>query len=174
MRTLFRFIQILFFGTLCFGVPINSAMADAEADIAFLVNAKQPPTGVVFEVVEGDAQVWESVAGQIGDFIARLKQASPTMKFAVVSHGREEFALLSENQTQQPRLHAAIKNLVAQNVPVQVCGTHAGWQDKTRKDFPAYVDVVDAGPAQILQYQRQGYALVRVRPASKPSPATRQ
>lgn len=172
MRPTLRAIQMLFLGTLCFVAPINSAMADAEADIVFLVNAKQPPAGVVFEVVEGNAQAWESVASQIGDFITRLKQASPTMKFAVVSHGREEFALLSENQPQQPRLHAAIKNLVAQNVPVQVCGTHAGWQGKTRKDFPDYVDVVDAGPAQILSFQRQGYALVRVRPASKPSPAT--
>jgi len=173
MRTLFPLIKILLLGTLCFAAPLNLALADAEADIAFLVNAKQPPAGVVFEVVEGDAQAWESVAGQIGDFIARLKQASPTMKFAVVSHGREEFALLSENQSQQPRLHAAIKNLVAQNVPVQVCGTHAGWQNKTRKDFPDYVDVVDAGPAQILQYQRQGYALVRVRPAGKSLPAAK-
>lgn len=151
---------------ICLAFPAQEVSANAETDVAFLVNAKQPPNGVVFEIVEADSRAWDSVVVQISDFVARLRQASPSMKFAVVSHGREEFALLSENQAKQPRLHAAIKQWVADDVPVHVCATHASWEGKSKADFTDYIDVVEAGPTQIRDYQRKGYALVRVRPAA--------
>lgn len=161
-----RTTRTLILALIYLAFPAEWAAASAETDVAFLVNAKQPPPGVVFEVVEGNSQAWETIVTQISDFVARLRQASPNMKFAVVSHGREEFALLSENQTKQPRLHAAIKRWVADDVPVHVCATHASWENKNESDFAEYVDVVEAGPVQIREYQRQGYALVRVRPAA--------
>jgi hypothetical protein len=43
---------------------------------------------------------------------------------------------------------------------VHVCGTHAGWYGVTPEDFPDYVDVTTAGPAQINDYEAMGYELI--------------
>ena len=39
---------------------------------------------------------------------------------------------------------------------------HAGWYGISEEDFPAYVDVVPAGPIQIDQYRELGYRVIRI------------
>lgn len=141
---------------------IQIAYADADSDIAFILQAQKPPSGVVFEVVEGDEEKLETALNQINGYIKQLKSKLPAMKIAVVSHGSEQFALLSDNQQEFSATHTKVQSLVSNDVPVHVCGTHASWRGFTGKDFPSYVDVAVAGPAKIREYQRQGYALVEV------------
>ena len=43
---------------------------------------------------------------------------------------------------------------------VHVCGTHAGWFDVLPEDFPDYVDVAAAGPAQVNDYRALDYVLI--------------
>jgi sulfur relay (sulfurtransferase) complex TusBCD TusD component (DsrE family) len=60
-------------------------------------------------------------------------------------------------------MHQAVQQLVREEgVPVHVCGTHAEWRGVTAEQFPEYVDVAAAGPAQINDYRALGYALVVV------------
>lgn len=148
----------------------NTASADARSDVEFILQAEKPPIGVVFEIVEGreDALAW--AIPLVKGYIERLRARFPDMSFAVVSHGREEFGLLKENRQSQAKVHRAVQSLVQDDkVPVEVCGTHAGWYHKARQDFPDYVTVVDEAPASIADYQRSGYALVEIdRPTRKP------
>jgi len=141
---------------------MSIALADASSDIDFIVNAKKPPKGVVFEVVEGKESKLETAIKEINTYIEQLKAKHPTMKIAVVSHGTEQFALLNENKKQFSKTHSKVQSLVNSDVPVHVCGTHASWYHFEEKDFPDYVSVSDTGPGQIRDYQRLGYALVEI------------
>ncbi len=138
------------------------AQADSERDIAFILGAENPPKGVVFEVISGQESDLRPALESIQIAIDKLKQRHPNMRFAVVSHGREQFGLLKTRQSTLPKIHQQVKNLVQQHVPVAVCGTHAAWNGNSPHDFPDYVEVPPSGPGEILRYQRQGYALIRI------------
>ena len=94
--------------------------------------------------------------------ITRIRNRFPDTEFAVVSHGREEFALQSQYQGEYAEVHEAVQALVASEVPVHVCETHAGWYGVTAEDFPDYVNVAPTGPGQVRLYQELGYELVIV------------
>jgi len=153
--TQFTLLFLLFFTQ-------SVALADADSDIDFIVSASKPPLGVVFEIVEGNEKALELALNRINQYSARLKKAIPAIKLAVVSHGTEQFALLKENKTQHKKAHKKVQSLMSDDVPVHVCGTHASWYSLSEDDFPSYVDVTEAGPAKIKEYQRKGYALVIV------------
>lgn len=138
----------------------NFAQADNDYEINFILKAQKPPVGVVFEVVEGKHADLDWALPQILKYTAALKEKHPKMKFAVVSHGNEQFGLLRENDKTMNKAHKRVQSLVSADVPVHVCGTHASWYNKDENDFPDYVSVVDAGPAKINEYQREGYDLI--------------
>jgi len=145
-----------------FGLFSTQLSANADTDVDFITSAKKPPIGVVFEVVEGSEKALETALLKINEYSKKLKQAIPELKLAVVSHGTEQFALLKENQKRYKKTHKKVQSLMADDVPVHVCGTHASWYSFSEKDFPDYVDVTVAGPAKIRDYQRLGYALVKL------------
>lgn len=134
--------------------------ANANTDVDFIASASKPPTGVVFEVVENNEKALELALIKINQYSKKLKDAIPAIKLAVVSHGTEQFALLKENQTRYEGAHKKVRSLMNNDVPVHVCGTHASWYALSEKDFPDYVDVTEAGPKKIKEYQRKGYALI--------------
>lgn len=158
MRTFFKLLPIAFtLLALC-----NQVKADADSDVDFISTASKPPTGVIFEVVEGNEKALELALQKINQYSRKLKRAIPSIRLAVVSHGTEQFALLKENQKQYKNTHTKVQSLISDNVPVHVCGTHASWYEFSKKDFPDYVDVTEAGPRKIKEYQRQGYALIKI------------
>ena len=55
-----------------------------------------------------------------------------------------------------------VQALVAADVPVHVCETHAGWYGVTAEDFPDYVNVAPTGPGQVRLYEELGYDLIVV------------
>ena len=138
------------------------AFANADGDVAFILSAQKPPLGVVFEVVEGRETALLQALKKITDYSKQLKAKIPKIKLAVVSHGTEQFALLKENQKQYEKTHKKVQSLMSDEVPVHVCGTHASWYSLSEEDFPEYVDVTEAGPAKIREYQRLGYALIKI------------
>ena len=134
--------------------------AFANEDLQQILNKPEAPEGVVFEIVEGDEQALESILPRVKKAIEQIRQRFPQTDFAVVSHGREEFALQTENQQSLPAIHQQVQSLVADDVPVHVCETHAGWYGVTAEDFPDYVDVAPTGPGQINLYMEMGYELI--------------
>jgi len=119
------------------------------------------PDGVVIEIVTGDATGLSWALPRVQDHIKQLRARFPELPVAVVTHGREQFALTRKNQTTSETTHNNVRSLIEDsNVQVHVCGTYAGWRGLTQEDFPDYVNVSAAGPAQINDYKAVGYLLI--------------
>ena len=153
-------IQSILIGILL--LASSPLMAGMASDIQFILGAKNPPKGVVFEIVEGKQSALNWALPKVKEYSEMLKNKHPNIKIAVVSHGSEQFGLLTENNTSMGKAHKQVQSLVKDDVPVHVCGTHASWYDKDESDFPEYINVVPAGPAKIREYQREGYALIEM------------
>jgi len=131
--------------------------ADEASDFLKLVPL---PDGIVFEIVEADEDKLAELLPRVKQIIATVRQQHPEVEFAVVSHGREEFALQTSNQDEYSEIHDNVIALVADDVPVYVCETHAGWYGVTAEDFPEYVNVAPTGPGQISLYEELGFYLI--------------
>ena len=134
----------------------------ANEDVDALLARTESPYGVVFEIVEADEAALEELLPLVRDAIKRIRARFPGTEFAVVSHGREEFALQTQYQGEHAAIHQQVQALVAADVPVHVCETHAGWYGVTAEDFPDYVNVVPTGPGQVRLYEELGYDLIVV------------
>lgn len=132
----------------------------ANDDVQQLLNRSETPEGIVFEIVESDEEALRGILPRIKKAIEQIRERFPQTEFAVVSHGREEFALQTEYQQSLPVIHQQVQSLVADDVPVHVCETHAGWYGVTAEDFPDYVNVAPTGPGQINLYIEMGYELI--------------
>lgn len=143
---------------------LGLASLPARADPLHPILAQeQAPPGVVFDIADRDpnaparALPWTAAAAQ------RLRTGFPELPIAVVTHGREMFALRSEGRGEHGEIHDLARNLAERDgIPVHVCETHAGWRGVTPEDFPAYIDVAAAGPAQVNDYRALGYQVIRV------------
>jgi intracellular sulfur oxidation DsrE/DsrF family protein len=121
---------------------------------------KEPPTGVVIEIIESGATELKALLPQIRNAANEIRQRFPELPIAVVSHGREQFALTSKNITKDAKLQTGVKRLVDTDIDVHVCGTHASWYDVTPEDYPDYINVSETGPAQINDYINVGYIML--------------
>ncbi len=151
MRRLTKFIAVAL---------IFLGQASANSDLDNLLAQSTTPDGVVFEIVESDMSALEYLLPRVREAITKIREKFPDTDFAVVSHGREEFALQTRYQTEQSKIHNAVLSLVAEDVPVYVCETHAGWYGVSAEDFPDYVEVAPTGPGQINLYLELGYQLI--------------
>lgn len=135
-------------------------LVEANDDLEHLLAQGDAPDGVVFEIVEADEDALQELLPQVRTAIERIRARFPQTEFAVVSHGREEFALQSKYQSENAQIHQQVQSLVSEDVPVHVCETHAGWYGVSAEDFPEYVNVAPTGPGQISLYQELGYELI--------------
>lgn len=147
---------------ICWLIATLPAAAFA-ASVDELLAREEAPHGVIFEIVDADRDALRARLPAVRAAIEKLRQRFPQTEFAVVSHGREEFALQSRYRDEQVEIHAQVRSLVDDAVPVHVCGTHAGWYGVGVEDFPDYVDVAPSGPAQIALYRELGYELIVIR-----------
>jgi intracellular sulfur oxidation DsrE/DsrF family protein len=130
-------------------------------DFDSIIAQKEAPAGVVIEIVSDEDGLLSDLLPVIKQEIKRLRQRFPDLPVAIVSHGSEQFDLTTKNQKQESTAHKITRELVTtEEVDVHVCGTHAGWYGVTPEDFPDYVDVTTAGPAQINDYESLGYELI--------------
>ena len=152
-----RFLSIVIFFLL---LPLKSIQANNLDEVNEILAMKQSPIGVVFEIVEGDGDALEWAIPAVNHYVSLLRKRFPDIGLAVVSHGSEQFGLMKSNQEKKAEVHKTVRSLVANDVPVHVCGTHASWRGKKASDFPDYVDVAPAGPTEIRNYEDMGYKLI--------------
>lgn len=138
-------------------LPVTSTQAGNQDEINRILAMQASPIGVVFEVVEGDGNALDWAIPAINHYVIQLRKHFPDIALAVVSHGSEQFGLMTSRQEEKAELHKTVQSLVANDVPVHVCGTHASWRGKKSSDFPDYVDVAPAGPTEIRNYEAMGY-----------------
>mgnify|MGYP001815852737 CR=1 FL=1 len=148
-------ISVLLLG-LCQTVP-----ADSTTSLKQLLNQKEAPEGVVFEIITEDDDGLEWAIPRTQQYIKQLHEKFPQLAIAVVTHGREMFSLQKRDAYGAREVHEQVQSLVQdQNVALHACGTYAGWFGVDPGDFPEYVDVAAAGPAQINDYRALGYVLI--------------
>ena len=139
----------------------NLALIQVSADqVSDFLQLDPMPDGIVFEIVEAGEDALTELLPKVRQIIETIRIEYPDIEFAVVSHGREEFALQTKNQQNYSEIHSNVRSLVAGDIPVYVCGTHAGWYGVTAEDFPDYVNVAPTGPGQISLYEELGYYLI--------------
>ena len=137
------------------------AQAQSNSPIIHLLQKAQPPEGVIFEIVTDDEDALDWAIPRTRDYIQQLRSRFPDLAIAVVTHGREMFSLQKQNEYGSQNVHQQVKSLTEQQgVTLHVCGTYAGWKGLAEEDFPAYVDVAAAGPAQINDYVALGYVKI--------------
>jgi len=78
-------------------VPETPMGDDDRTTIDQLLTQPPAPTGVVFEVAQSQESALRWAIPEIKKHADTLRAAFPNIKLAVVTHGKEEFALLSEN-----------------------------------------------------------------------------
>jgi len=118
MSYLFKIILLLLL--LLIAAPPVFSSVDSEINI-ILAHPDDPPDGVVFEIVEGDEAFLKWAIPEVKKYAVLLRDKFPGLNIAVVSHGKEEFALLKSNSKEYATVHKAVKSLVAeQDIPVHV------------------------------------------------------
>ena len=140
-----------------------SAMGIAQPQVDRLIEAAEPPAGVVFEIIEGEVDALGWALPKVARLSERLRARFPDLSIAVVTHGREQFGLLA-NEADGPlaQLHAEARALQGQGIGLHVCAVHASWDGNVPEDFPDYVDVAASAPAQINDYLKLGFELIRL------------
>jgi len=133
-----------------------------QSKINEVLQLKDEPAGVVFEIDTGQKDGLEWALPMVKKHISQLKARFPELDIAIVTHGREQFALQNQKKQKNKKVHSLTQQLVGEDVQLHVCGTHAEWRGVSEEDFPEYVDVAVTGPAQINDYVAIGYILVKV------------
>lgn len=146
---------------------LAGGLAQAADEISHLLQSAQPPAGVVFEVVESDGDALQWAIPRISSHAQRLRERFPGLEIAVVSHGKEQFALQKRHRSEYRAVHDGVQSLLGDKVQLHVCGTHAGWYGVTEEDFPDYVNVTAAGPAQVNDYENLGWEVVVLGPPDR-------
>lgn len=148
---------------LCIAPCPNAAAAPVFQDIESILERRDAPEGVVIEIVSGDRDLLDEAMPLARDYVTRLRARFPDLEIAVVTHGKEQFALTREHKQDHEQAHATVKELVSiAKVPVHICETYAGMNQIDASQFPDYVDVAPSGPAQINNYRELGYLVVRI------------
>lgn len=136
------------------------AMDEDQQEVATLLSYKEAPDGVVFELIGDEDDYLLDALKKVQTYKEQLQKKFPGLEIAVVSHGAEQFNLTKEGVYHAEEEHSRVQRLVADDVPVHICETHASWRDVTPEDFPDYITVSSTGPAQIREYEDLGYTLV--------------
>jgi intracellular sulfur oxidation DsrE/DsrF family protein len=142
-------------------VSTQTVAAAPDAQVDRVLALDQAPPGVVFEVVSGDPDRLNAVIPQVTLYAGRLRARFPDLPVAVVTHGSEQFSLLTSEQDSYGDLHAQVRALTGEkDVDVHVCGNHASWRSKTAADFPDYVDVAVAAAQKMGEYRERGFVVI--------------
>lgn len=157
-------IRHYFVGLIALLALSNLSYANPHAEeIEKILAQKEEPMGVVFEIVTSKSNSLDWALPLVNGYIDKLKNKFPEIDVVIVTHGSEQFALTTDKAKKQTKVHSLTQQLNKQGVQLHVCGTYAGWRGLTDEDFPEYVNVAAAGPAQINDYVSVGYQLVIIR-----------
>ena len=154
-------IIVLIFSSL-FSIQITLA-ADNNKQIEEILALKEAPSGIVFEIVTGSSNSLDWALPKTQTYIKKLHDRFPNIDIAIVTHGKEQFALKTSNNTKHKKVHSLTQQLVqSEHVQLHVCGTYAERKNVSEEEFPDYVNVAAEGPAAIKDYISLGYILIKI------------
>ena len=143
-------------------IPTPSFAKDPKS-VDEILKLEPAPSGVVIEIVTWDGDNLQWALPRAKGYIQQLRKAFPKLPVAIVTHGAEQFALTKDEKENNKEVHQLVKSFGNDDVPVHVCETFAGWRGLSASDFPDYVNVAAAGPAQVNDYIAIGYELILIK-----------
>lgn len=147
---------------LCSTSPVTFAV-NYNSQLDAIIKKGEAPEGIVFEIVTGDPEGLRWALPEAKKAIEKLRKKFPELDIAVVTHGREQFALQKKNKKQFKQVHSLTESLVKDSgINLHVCGTYAEWHNVAADEFAEYADVAAAGPAQINDYVNLGYTKILI------------
>lgn len=140
-----------------------SANLSADEDkVKELLALEAAPVGVVFEIVSWDEAYLETALDNFELYQKQLKDKFPDIKFAIVTHGNEQFSLTEDNKEKYKDTHKQVQRITEADVPVNICAAHATMRAVDTKSFPSYVTVAPGSSGAIANYQSLGYTLINL------------
>lgn len=156
-KSIFRSLIDVLLTTMLFSASIGAMASDLEIENILVLS--EAPSGVVFEVASGNENYLKTALDKFDRYQKQLRKKFPDLDLALVTHGKEQFALTTDNRKKYADTHERIERISA-DVPVHICETHASWYDVQAEDYPDYITVSATGPAQVRLYKEMGYILV--------------
>ena len=155
-------MSVRFYLFLVFSILANTANAN-DAKVEQILSSSKTPAGIVFEIASSDSGALKWAIPKIKSYAIRLRKKFPELEIAVVTHGREQFALQKTSSAEYQKVHKEVELLAkSENIPVHVCQTFASWNGVEPEDFPDYVSVSTTGPQQVNDYVDLGYTLIKI------------
>ena len=148
---------------LLLALPLVVLAKSSQWQVDEILKLEEEPAGVVFEIVTGQNQGLEWALPLVNKHIKTLRARFPDLDIAVVTHGREQFALQKDKKGENKKVHSLTQQLVKEGVPVHVCETYAERKGVTAEDFPDFITVAATGPATINDYVAVGYIKVVIK-----------
>lgn len=156
-------ISTFFFSVALLFLLPSLSYAKEPTNITDLLKLEKAPAGVVIEIVTWGPDNLQWALPQSKNYITKLRKKFPKLSVAIVTHGAEQFALTKDEKGDNKEVHQLVQSFGDDDVPVHVCETFAGWRGLTADDFPEYVNVAAAGPAQVNDYIALGYELIVIK-----------
>jgi len=162
MTTNLRYFSKLVLVSLVYFFSVAAAAND-KLEVETILASENSPVGVLFELIgrENGKYLPESLE-KIEGYKDQLTKKFPNIKFAVVTHGAEQFELSKVNALEHSQTHDIVKRITGEDVPVHVCSNHASWREMTEIDFPSYVIASSGAGDQMREYENQGYTRVTI------------
>ena len=150
---------IIFYIALCLYWPLLQA-----DNLDTVLQQEEAPEGVVFEIVSSDPNLLVKLLPSLQLDIQRLRAKFIDLPVAIVTHGKEQFALRKQSPgNAHSQAHSLVRELIQQDgVDVHVCGTYAENKGYEKEDFVDFIDVAAEGPAQINDYKKLGYTVIKL------------
>ena len=153
------------FIALLFSTLISTSVfaLNAQQEVQAILDQAEAPNGVVFEIADWQDDALSEALPWVNKQILVLRKQFPGLDIAVVSHGSEQFALLSDAKEAFPDIHNSVQQLITDHsIKLELCEGHANMRGFNAFEFPDYVEIDGSGPSRISGYEAMGYTLVGV------------
>ena len=146
---------------LSFFVISTFGLFSKASQIEDILTLKEEPPGVVFELIESTGYAWTWAAPKIRGYVLQLREKFPDIDLAIVSHGREQFALTKKSASSINEEVSILRDINRKDsIDISVCGAHSQWLNVSRENYLSFVNVADSGPALINDYKNLGFIVV--------------
>ena len=156
MKSAALLVALVFSPGRALAIDINAGSIEAVLD------GTQMPGGVVFEIMAWEDRSWDWAAPLLQDYAGRLWRRFPGLDLALVSHGHELFDLALRNRGQHRDAVELLAELHDRGIDIHVDGEYARWKRLGPKDFPGFVNLTESGSAQLEDYLKLGFVLIRL------------
>jgi len=148
------------------GLLLSSAQLQAEdtpsTTLQHLLQARQAPDGVVFEITAWEDNSWDWAAPLLRRYVDQLREKYPGIDIVLISQGAELFDLARRAELQDTPALQQLARLSKEGIDIYISGDYARWKRLGEKDFVDFVEIAESSAALLDDYIELGFVPVRL------------